>query len=550
MNRRVARVASLSVLCALAVAGCKSTQIDEDNSQTSNTTYVTQTVGAAGATIDGPDGSKIVIPAGALASEVMIKIGKPPADSLPALPTGTTAVGPVFTLEPHGQVFAGKVTVTLPGVGSVEHAACPTGSADASKCTWDSAILGQGADGFTTFDTTTFSLYGVVKTPDEPCEKVVSGTVCGTDANQNVIYGCTNKQLTTQTVCDAGTYCRQNNGHQDPAPPPACAAWETVPAPADSGGFNVAVDVSGTLYALDGGGGMWKLAKAIPESAADWVKDDGFAAVLGNVDKAVTFPRWGIATVAGELWVVGPTGFVGRMDAQGTWTKVVVGTTQNLRAVALRNTSPIAVSVAGDNGTFSTSTDGGTTFGGGAMVDGGGVPIGTTVSLFAAASDSGDAMQYTGGGNLSLFHGNPKNGWVKDSSDIDATNAKSDAVFRMLPATNDLLLATVNGPNGGHVLEAPAPADQTVAPIAWQSKYAGAKGGMRGLAWIGKRVFAASSVGEVVIRDESGTWTPSPTGFSPEDTDPRSLNAIVNHQGKVYVIGGRNTALAARYIGP
>jgi uncharacterized delta-60 repeat protein len=69
-------------------------------------------IGAAGGTVTGPNGSKVVIPAGALTVNTPIAIEQTSAGS-PPLPSGL-AVGQMFALTPHGTVFALPVTLTLP----------------------------------------------------------------------------------------------------------------------------------------------------------------------------------------------------------------------------------------------------------------------------------------------------------------------------------------------------------------------------------------------------------------------------------------------------
>jgi uncharacterized delta-60 repeat protein len=70
-------------------------------------------IGAAGGTVTGPNGSKVVIPAGALATDTRIHIELVTAGA-PALPAGYTSKGQVFAFTPHGTTFAQPVTVTLP----------------------------------------------------------------------------------------------------------------------------------------------------------------------------------------------------------------------------------------------------------------------------------------------------------------------------------------------------------------------------------------------------------------------------------------------------
>jgi uncharacterized delta-60 repeat protein len=70
-------------------------------------------IGAAGGTVTGPDGAKVVIPAGALTTNIDIKVELSSAGA-PALPAGFTAVGQMFAFTPHGTTFATPVTMTLP----------------------------------------------------------------------------------------------------------------------------------------------------------------------------------------------------------------------------------------------------------------------------------------------------------------------------------------------------------------------------------------------------------------------------------------------------
>lgn len=85
---------------------------------------VTVTVGAAGGTVMGPSGAKVVIPAGALTKDTPIGIAQSDAGA-PALPAGTTSLGATFAFTPHGTAFAVPVTITLP----FDAASVPAGSA-------------------------------------------------------------------------------------------------------------------------------------------------------------------------------------------------------------------------------------------------------------------------------------------------------------------------------------------------------------------------------------------------------------------------------------
>ncbi len=71
------------------------------------------TIGTAGGTVAGPSGSQVVIPAGALAQNVVITIAASDAGA-PPLPSNMVAAGQIFALTPHGTSFATPATVTVP----------------------------------------------------------------------------------------------------------------------------------------------------------------------------------------------------------------------------------------------------------------------------------------------------------------------------------------------------------------------------------------------------------------------------------------------------
>jgi len=70
-------------------------------------------IGAAGGTVNGPNGSRVVIPANALTSNTAIAVSLS-GSSAPALPAGLTAIGQMFAFTPHGTTFAVPVTMTIP----------------------------------------------------------------------------------------------------------------------------------------------------------------------------------------------------------------------------------------------------------------------------------------------------------------------------------------------------------------------------------------------------------------------------------------------------
>ena len=97
-----------------------------DGGSGTGTSSASAVVGAAGGTVTGPNGARIVIPPGALATETTIGIEESSAGA-PTLPPGLTVRGPMYAFTPHGTIFAVPVMLTLPFDGS----AIPSGSGPA-----------------------------------------------------------------------------------------------------------------------------------------------------------------------------------------------------------------------------------------------------------------------------------------------------------------------------------------------------------------------------------------------------------------------------------
>jgi hypothetical protein len=104
------------------LAGCSSSsggaspdggtsQPDAATADDSGGGVTSQVVGAGGGTVSAPDGTQVVIPAGALQSDVTITIAL--NESAPAL-TQAQSVAPAHVFGPEGQTFAKPVSVTLP----------------------------------------------------------------------------------------------------------------------------------------------------------------------------------------------------------------------------------------------------------------------------------------------------------------------------------------------------------------------------------------------------------------------------------------------------
>lgn len=74
---------------------------------------VTQTVGSAGGNIVGPNGVTVEIPPGALAADTPITIAVDGAGA-PPVPAAGPAIGPIYSITPHGTRFGVPVTLRVP----------------------------------------------------------------------------------------------------------------------------------------------------------------------------------------------------------------------------------------------------------------------------------------------------------------------------------------------------------------------------------------------------------------------------------------------------
>ena len=141
----------------------------------------TLTVGAGGGTLAGPAGSQVVVPAGALAQPTSITIAQDKAGA-PALPPGSTSLGAMFALTPHGTGFAMPATLTIPFDPSL----VPAGSTptllktNAAQDGWD-VVVGATVSGSTMqAPISSFSWTIIVIAPVLP-------TIAGQPADQSVV---------------------------------------------------------------------------------------------------------------------------------------------------------------------------------------------------------------------------------------------------------------------------------------------------------------------------------------------------------------------------
>ncbi|HJY35853.1 MAG TPA: hypothetical protein VJ299_00245, partial [Steroidobacteraceae bacterium] len=109
---------------ALALSACGGGG-DGDQSNSAGTQPPQSGIGAAGGTVNGPNGSKVEIPSGALAAVTQIAVDQTSANA-PPLPAGLTPIGQMFAFTPHGTTFALPVTITMPfDAGAVPAGATP-----------------------------------------------------------------------------------------------------------------------------------------------------------------------------------------------------------------------------------------------------------------------------------------------------------------------------------------------------------------------------------------------------------------------------------------
>ncbi len=70
------------------------------------------TLGAAGGTVEGPDGVRLEVPADALASTVTLRISRGASDAPPL--QGINTLSPVYAVTPHGQAFGATALLSIP----------------------------------------------------------------------------------------------------------------------------------------------------------------------------------------------------------------------------------------------------------------------------------------------------------------------------------------------------------------------------------------------------------------------------------------------------
>lgn len=168
LGRRIAH-AALALTCAVGLVACGGSDGSGGSTGSPGTPPPTSapapTVGPAGGTVSHASGAAVVVPAGALQSDVTVRIAVD-STGAPPLPANLGATGSVFAVTPHGATFQQPVEVRIPLPGTTLQ---PTQEFKIAKASpggeWE--ILGdsEGRDGMLVAKVDSFSYFsGVVVT--------------------------------------------------------------------------------------------------------------------------------------------------------------------------------------------------------------------------------------------------------------------------------------------------------------------------------------------------------------------------------------------------
>ncbi|MEO8019422.1 MAG: Calx-beta domain-containing protein [Pseudomonadota bacterium] len=168
-SRGIARLVAATMLMASLVTACGGGGESTVPSPPNNPPPPPSGIGTTGGTVNGPSGAKVVVPAGALASNVDITIAESSVGA-PALPAGFTTIGSMFAFTPHGTTFAVPATVTVP----FDTTKLPAGTTpllyktNATQSAWDPVPRATASGGAMTGSVSGFSFIVVVLPPAAP----------------------------------------------------------------------------------------------------------------------------------------------------------------------------------------------------------------------------------------------------------------------------------------------------------------------------------------------------------------------------------------------
>jgi hypothetical protein len=123
---------------------------------------VEMTVGKAGGKLQLANGAGVVVPEGALESDVKVAVEEVSDDKLPGAPGGAMVAGPSVAFTPHGQEFKMPVRITVP-YDSEKSGKPELHRLDDEKDTsWEEVKGAKFEEGKASFDSMTFSVLRVV----------------------------------------------------------------------------------------------------------------------------------------------------------------------------------------------------------------------------------------------------------------------------------------------------------------------------------------------------------------------------------------------------
>lgn len=123
MNRALLVALSLTTAAVVSPGCSKKNEVTQHNN-----TGVTK-IGPAGGIVDGPEGTELRVPAGALSEETAIGIAVAEVGEYPPQPAAYNFSGKVYSFTPHGLRFLSPVIVGVPaGSGTTVLHAAPNGS--------------------------------------------------------------------------------------------------------------------------------------------------------------------------------------------------------------------------------------------------------------------------------------------------------------------------------------------------------------------------------------------------------------------------------------
>jgi hypothetical protein len=109
LRRRI--LAWVSALALITLTSCSG---GSGGGGTETPTANSAVIGAAGGTLNGPDGTQVIVPAGALDHPTTISIARSSVGAPATLPEDSTAAGGIYEFTPHDVVFHRPVTIRMP----------------------------------------------------------------------------------------------------------------------------------------------------------------------------------------------------------------------------------------------------------------------------------------------------------------------------------------------------------------------------------------------------------------------------------------------------